>query len=317
MSPSVKKNKLVPLTLKQSIQGFNLTQQARGLSPHTIQDYNITLRKFQVFLERDYYMSQITPRHIESFLASQTGLKNKTLLNYHVGLCALWTWALREKIATEHVPHQVQAPKPEQVDIVPYSEHDIKSMLNSLTRSKAYGRPGKKISDHALQFPERNRAMILLLLDTGVRVEELCNIRLHHVDRRNMRIQIFGKGAKQRYVSFSSRTGGALWRYLTTRPEILEGHPLFTVDSGRSFQRNRVLKLLQNIGARAGVTGVTVHRFRHTFAIQYLRNGGDPYTLQRLLGHSDLAMTKRYVAIAQNDIENAHRLASPVDNWAL
>lgn len=85
----------------------------------------------------------------------------------------------------------------------------------------------------------------------------------------------------------------------------------------RPFNRHRLLDLLQTIGARAAITDLTVHRFRHTCAIEYLRNGGDPYTLQRLLGHSTLDMVKRYLAIVQTDIEKAHRRASPVDNWAL
>ena len=268
-------------------------------------------------MERDYRVAEITARHIESFLAAQTHLSKKTTLNYHVGLSALWTWAIKEKIASEHIVRAVAPPKPEQREIVPYSEQEIRLMLNSLQRSRVYNRPGKRPTDHAIPHAERNRAIILLLLDTGLRADELCGIKIHQVDKRNQRIKVFGKGAKDRYVSFSPRTHQALWRYLTTRPDATEGDPLFVVESGRPFQRNRLLKGLQKIGQRAGVSAVTVHRFRHTFAIQYLRNRGDPYTLQRMLGHSSLDMVKKYLAIAQADIENAHRLASPVDNWAL
>lgn len=311
------KSKASNLKLSQALQGFYLTQQARRLSSHTITDYQNTLNKFKEFLNLDYPMDDITSHHIEQFLAAQTGLSKKTLLNYHTGLCALWTWALKEHIVAEHVPHQVPAPKPEIRQVEPYTEAEIRAMLNNLTRSKVYKRSGQKIQDRGIPYPERNRALILFLVDTGVRAEELCNIKLHQLDKRNQRIRVFGKGAKERYVNFSPRTAQALWRYLTTRPDATEGDPLFAVQSGKPFTRRRLLDLLHTIGERAGVPHVNVHRFRHTFAIQYLRNRGDPYTLQRLIGHSSLDMIKRYLAIVQSDVEQAHRLASPVENWVL
>jgi integrase/recombinase XerD len=310
--------RMITLKLSQALQGFYLTAHARKLSPHTIADYTHTLAKFQDFLGKDFSMQDITARHVESFLASQTTIKNKTLLNYHIGLSALWTWAIREHVAAEHVVRAVPAPRPERRAIVPYSEDEIRAMLSSLNRSKVYSRPGKRLTDHALPHAERNRAIILLLVDTGIRAEELCGIRIHQLDKRNQRIKVFGKGAKDRYVSFSPRTQQALWRYLMTRGEdVSEGDPLFVGSTGRPLDRSQLLKRLQKIGARAGVDGVTVHRFRHTFAIQYLRNHGDPYTLQKMLGHSQLQQIKAYLAIAQTDVEAGHRLASPVDNWHL
>ena len=308
---------MVPLKLSQALTGFFLRLDARKLSSHTISDYETTLiKKFQVFLERDMLVQDITSRHIEEFLAAQT-VSKKTTLNYHTGLSAFWSWAVKEKIAKEHVVRAVPPPRPELPAIQPYNEQEIRSMLNSLERSKIYRRPGQKPMTNTARNTERNRAIILLLLDTGIRNEELCNIKLHDVDRRNQRIYIMGKGSRERHVPFSSRTHQAIWRYLTLRPDAQMNEPLFLLENDRGFNRHRLLDLIQTIGARAFVQDVTIHRFRHSFAIEYLRNGGDPYTLQRLLGHSTLDMVKRYLAIVQADIEKAHRRASPVDNWAL
>jgi site-specific recombinase XerD len=93
--------------------------------------------------------------------------------------------------------------------------------------------------------------------------------------------------------------------------------PLFVSSFGREIGRDDLYHIVKRIGDRAGVTRATCHRFRHTYATWYLRNGGNPCALQMSLGHSTMEMTKRYLAIAQGDLEAVHRVASPVANWRL
>ena len=307
-----------PLKLSQVIQGYLINAHARQLSSHTISDYQNIIKKFQAFLQKDYLMQDITSTHIAMFLGSHAKLKKKTILNYHTGLSALWKWSVEEGIVEENVVRRIKAPKPEIRVITPYTFEEIKLMLASLERTKRYTRPGQGWQDHAAPEPERARAIILFLLDSGVRAEELCSIKIGHVDKKLMRVKVFGKGAKDRYVSFSTRTAQAMWRYLSTRPDAQDHHYLFASrGSSGQLNRSRLLKMLIAIGNRAGVKNVNCHRFRHSFAIQYLRNRGDAYTLQRLLGHSTLDMVKRYLALVQSDIEDAYKGASPVGNWNL
>ena len=85
----------------------------------------------------------------------------------------------------------------------------------------------------------------------------------------------------------------------------------------RPLDRIRLLNILVSVGKRAGVEQVNVHRFRHTFAVNYLRNGGDPWSLQMMLGHSTMEIVKTYLALSNGDLEKNQKLVSPVDNWRL
>lgn len=101
-----------------------------------------------------------------------------------------------------------------------------------------------------------------------------------------------------------------VWRYLAER----ETRP---TDALIPLAPKTIRNLLYSIGQRAGVDDCHPHRFRHTMAIEYLRNGGDIFTLQRILGHSSLEMVQHYLGIVEGDKRQAQRKASPMDNWRL
>lgn len=304
------------ITFSQALVGFEMHCKTRRLSENTIIEYTRTFRKLSTWLDTDPQIASITNKQVAEFLSEQE-VSKKTLYNYHTGLSSLWKWAVDEKFVSSNIIHQVPCAKPEKRTIDPLSEADIRALLAAVGRSKSYTRRGKKESDHSLPQPERSQAIIILLLDTGMRSSELCGLHISDVDFRNNRIIVFGKGDKERMVPFSPRTGQTLWKYLNTRKDDSAGDFLFVTEEDRPLDRTQLYHRLESIAERAGVQKFNPHRFRHTFAINYLRNGGDPYSLQMILGHSSMDMVRRYLAIAKADIDKFHRRASPVDHWRL
>jgi len=313
------------MKLSQAIEGFFLDNY--HLSPHTVADYRNTFRKLTDYLS-DPQLEEITPPTISEFLAEMRkpqdvhgcvnrtkALSEKTLLNYHTALCSLWTWATQEGITDTHIMRSVSRPKPKKRAIIPLSKHDFAAMISACEEVE-YRRAGKAISRER-STAIRDKAIIRLLLDTGLRASELCKATVADLDLGNNRLKVLGKGNKERVLAIGKRTVKSLWRYLTERGETVPSDPIFVQEDNETpMNRGALYLLTTRLGKRAGVTGTTnPHRFRHTFAINCLRNGCDVYTLQAMLGHTTLDMVRTYLAIAQADIENAHRKVSPVDTW--
>jgi site-specific recombinase XerD len=313
------------ITLSQAIDGFVLECGSRRLSENTTASYVSVLGKLQRSLPDNPVLASITPEVLKRFLVETRGpggakLSNKTILNYHICLSALWTWALAEGHVARHVVHDVPKPKAEKPAISPMSEDDVRRLLGSLERSRRYKRPGKQICDNRRLTAARDRAIILMLLDAGLRASELCDMKVKDVDVRNQRVYVWGKGSRERVMPLSAATTKAIWRYLQTeRGQARIADPLFVQrdDASQKMNRTALRQLLVRIGERAGVRDCHPHRFRHTFAITCLRNGMNAYALQMALGHSTMEMVRVYLEIAQADLDAAHRQASPVANWGL
>lgn len=151
-------------------------------------------------------------------------------------------------------------------------------------------------------------------------MSELARLRISDIDmdKGEVFVEPFGSGrkTKSRLVYIGKITKKALWRYLADR-DYVPSDRLFVTEHDRPMDRTSIRVMLNALGKRASVPNVHPHRFRHTFAIQYLRNGGDVFTLQRLLGHSSLDMVLHYLKLADADSAAAHKRASPADRWKL
>lgn len=298
-------------TLTNLFTGFILHCHARHLSPSTISDYSTTLNRFIEYAGPHTTLDHITTHTVQSFLASLPHSK-KTILNYHTGLSAFWTFLVKYNYTDTHLLRAINRPKPEKRAIIPFTQAEIKALLYHL-----HPNHGGRSAETNRQLELRHRAMIFLLLDTGLRVTELISLNITHFSRANACILVFGKGDKERQLFMSPKTTLSLWQYLTVRTDPHPHQPLFITHTGNRLNRDNVRHTLSRIGDNAGVENVYPHRFRHTFAINYLRNGGDVYTLQNILGHATLDMVKTYLMLSQIDTAAAHRRASPVDHWDL
>jgi len=162
----------------------------------------------------------------------------------------------------------------------------------------------------------RDYVIMLLLLDTGIRLSELVGIKLYDLKLTENEVLITeSKGGKHRRVFVSPRTKEPLKKYIRVRGEIPGNQFLFVGADNLPIQRRNVQERLSIYGQKARLQGVRVspHTFRHTFAKMYIMRGGDAFSLQAILGHSTLDMVRNYVNLWGSDLQKMHRQFSPVE----
>lgn len=232
--------------------------------------------------------------------------KPETVRTYHRILKTFFLWLVGEGELTHSPMVRIPAPvsRPDQVN--PFTQEQIEAMLSAVSGSRN---------------PRRDEAILLLMLDTGIRASELCALNVGDADMTGLKLAVMeGKGNKSRFIPFSLETKRALYHWLRDRGIRAgdEGEPLFTAgngaNSGGRITRSGLLQLFVRLKRSTKMTGVrcSPHTMRHTFAVSYLRQGGNVFTLKATLGHESLAIVNRYVAIAQADMQAQHARYSPV-----
>ena len=230
----------------------------------------------------------------------KTPVKPSTVATYHRQLKTFFNWIVSEGYLSVSPMDRIKAPIDRPDAIQPFTYEQIDALLGAAKRSR---------------MSLRDEALILFLWDTGARASELCSMRFRDVDLHTRQATIVeGKGGKSRTIYLGNRVTKALFQYLK-RDKREPEDALFLSERGDALTRSGLQRILERLEKEAGLTGVrcSPHTFRHTFAVSFLRNGGNQFSLMTMLGHTDLKMTARYVQLAQADIEKQHRSFSPAD----
>jgi integrase/recombinase XerD len=322
----------------KAVEGFILSKLGDGLSPNTARIYRWCLSKLVTFIG-DKDAETITTADLRAWMAYlRNDYQNASQSRKSERLSAsslqdMWTAAksfcrwCAETLNAPNAADGLKRPEGESPVIVPFSEDEIRALLKMAQTITTQASDRRKTFAMRAPNAKRNTAIILTLLDTGLRLGELCRLQVGDVDLTTGAVQVspFGSGrkTKARQVYLGKAARRAVWLYLSSRDDLGAGcnadarAPVFITDENRAMTENSVSLFLRGLGARAGIAHVHAHRFRHTFAIQFLRGGGDVFSLQRMLGHSTMEMVRRYLALADADDAEAHRRASPADRWRL
>lgn len=283
-------------------KNYLIACKVEGLSFRTVETYAMVISRYLGFAGE----TEPTANQIRQFLLSlQEGkLSPSSVHIYYRGLKTFFNWLVAEEFIPKSPMENIRSPRVPKTIIKPFSRQDIDNLLLLCS--------GNRFLDL------RNKAIILVFIDTGLRLSELASIQLIDVNFDHETIKVMGKGAKERVVRIGKTAQKALLRYLLTRHD---DYPcLWVTEERRPMAVSAIQIAIKRMCRRAGITDARLgpHTFRHTFATSALRNGASPFEVQSLLGHSTLTMTRKYTeTLRSEDAAQAHKRFSPVDNMRL
>lgn len=283
--------------IREAYEDFILSRKAALYSPRTIQFYEETTGGFisWVLSIGLSYPDDITARHVRTYISeiASRGVTDATVHKHARGIKTFIRFCHAEGYMIELVTFSM--PKVGKKRHIVLSPDEVKQLVDSCTTP-------------------RDKAIILVLLDTGIRASELLALDWKDVDISTGLVRIrSGKGRKSRSVIIGVKTRRALLAYRRTSPNDSTS-PLFQTVGNNRLRYHGLRSALRRVGKRAGIT-IGAHMLRRSFATLSLRAGINPIHLQALMGHSSLEMTRRYIQMIDDDLIDAHREYGPDDKF--
>ncbi|MGA4719499.1 tyrosine-type recombinase/integrase [Fictibacillus nanhaiensis] len=309
------------LNFDECVTLFVAAKRLQKRSDRTINTYQQTYQAFSRWLtdkEYDYVDGNIAKEYIEyiSFEkhrwdnhptspTGEKGLSSRAVNNIVRNLKVLFNFLVQERIITaspfETVRYQTEPRDTFEV----FTDEDVLKLLDVPNRRTYTG--------------NRDYVMMLVLMDTGLRIRELTSLKVKDIDFKIQQIVVRAENTKtysMRVIPISDKCTKELRNLLEYMTLDDEEEYVWLTQFGERYMADTFSKMLKNYGKKAVVLNARVspHTFRHYFAVKYLKSGGDTFSLMRILGHSDMSMTQRYVKYTNMDVHDRHNTASPVMN---
>ena len=292
-------------TIEDLREAFIGRAHARNLAPRTIEWYGRHAGGFAEWCASEGIArtTQLRSAHLDDYLVflHASGLAPHTVAGAAQVAKSVTRFGFRKGFIATEISRDFELPKVPQMIIATFSDEQLRVLFASIDQRRWTG--------------IRDRAILLLLLDTLARVSELIGLDLEDVDLDERRILVMGKGRRQRELPFGQVTVQALRAYARSVEGHRDGDPFFISRTGRRLTREGIAAAMRTYARKANIQGVrsSPHTLRHTGAKRFILSGGDVFTLQKLLGHRSLAMVRRYVELAAGDVRVQHQRYSPAD----
>ncbi len=311
------KTKVNDLSLEDAFKFFVLLKRTKGVRPRTQSDYQTQFTYFTEWLKDEHsdvsLVSEIDSNLLREYVIylSDEHYNEKTddygLSPYTINIRIRFLKAFFNMLVSEG---KVDDNPAERLDIMlvdedtydPLDEAEIDALLNA---------PDE---DYYPQF--RDKVAMLLMLDTGMRIGEVFALEVVDIDIKGRTINLpaaKAKNRKARIIPLSSLVAKLLLELITENKAHFDETYVFLSNSGTPYRPNSFRNRLLMYKKEAGITKrISPHSLRHQFCRDYILNGGDVFTLQRIVGHADIQTTRKYVQMTGVDIKDQHALYSPV-----
>lgn len=284
--------------LSEAFTAFITSRIMAGHTRKTISHYRSSVGTLLRQAGESAPLNQQTLNDFFLWLATDSQLTPISRHTYSRGIRAFVNWTASEGLTG---PLKIPTIRLPQTAITPLTSDEIGSLLKQFDQRRFAG--------------IRNHTITLMLYDTGVRLGEALSLIIPDIDWDDRFILIRqGKGQKDRWVPYSRILDAELKRYVKTRARQCPTDDALWINRGGSPLKIRGFQTALN-KAGQGVkthTRISAHTLRHSFALSYIESGGDPYSLQRILGHTSQSMTAKYVNMGRNNLRSAHEKFSPL-----